>query len=520
MKLPCAQRNEKRILRALPAVAMAVLVAITSAQVLAQPPSKKAGQPTDTATAPNEKEPSPPAKIGGTAEGEYDEYVNAPPAKATPVVLPPDLLAKALRPVAGGLKPKQVAAQAIRTSPNVKASYAALRAAAAKVDQALVAYFPQLSVAFTYSRLSKVDDTFDVEVQPGVFMPMEIPTQLNSYSLTGQLGVPFSDYLLRLTQAYASASRAEQAKKLEARAKELQVGANAKVAYFNWIRAKGQSAVADLAVAQAKAHLSDARKTFQVGLISKADVLRLEAQVAQAEHLSRASRAFEAVAEQQLRTFLHLRPTHKLAIGVDVMRPPAQKKRRQIGRLHRLALARRVELKALDATIESLDKVKSLTAASYFPRLDGFFNTNYANPNQRFFGTHEEWNFSWELGVRLSWTINDTFTTLGAAKEADANKRSVEQQKKALADGIKLSVTAAYHEGVTAHSAIKAASRREVAAVEGLRVRRDLFRVGKATSTDIVDSETELTQARLQRVNAHVDVLVARAKLEHALGGS
>ncbi len=50
-----------------------------------------------------------------------------------------------------------------------------------------------------------------------------------------------------------------------------------------------------------------------------------------------------------------------------------------------------------------------------------------------------------------------------------------------------------------------------------LRVK--LLRGGKATATDIVDADSVLTQARLQRVNAHIDAHVAYAKLDHAVGG-
>ena len=37
-------------------------------------------------------------------------------------------------------------------------------------------------------------------------------------------------------------------------------------------------------------------------------------------------------------------------------------------------------------------------------------------------------------------------------------------------------------------------------------------------ATDIVDAETELTQAHLQRLDAHVDLLVAQTRLELAVG--
>jgi outer membrane protein TolC len=56
------------------------------------------------------------------------------------------------------------------------------------------------------------------------------------------------------------------------------------------------------------------------------------------------------------------------------------------------------------------------------------------------------------------------------------------------------------------------------AAEENYRVRRELYRAGKATIVEVTDAETDLTRARLDVVNSHVDVRIARVALAHALG--
>src|SRR5689334_9276340 len=59
----------------------------------------------------------------------------------------------------GGLTSSTVAARAESTSFDVKAKQAELEAAAAGVDQALVAYFPRLSGTARYTRLSSIEAT-------------------------------------------------------------------------------------------------------------------------------------------------------------------------------------------------------------------------------------------------------------------------------------------------------------------------------------------------------------------------
>lgn len=479
--------------------------------------------------------------------------VAAQPAPPPPPVAPPpaiaprapavDTLAIALAPRPGGLTPAEVGKTASRTKYSVRAKQAELQAAAARVDQALVSYFPRITVAATYTRLSevvsgslgaggivgaanlgplKVDATgavVDSKGQPVGAAAFSFPSPpLNSYSFVAALSVPVSDYLLRLSQGYASASRAEKSKRFEAEAEALQAAADAKIAYFNWVRAKGQLVVAKEAVEQAKAHVDDANKAFAVGLISKTDVLRLDAQVAAAQQLEAEAGSFVAIAAEQLRVTLHLPPDRAMEIGSDVMHEPVVAPAETLAQLQDQGLQRRLEIRALDETILSLKEVESVARAGYFPRIDAFADAVYANPNQRFVPAQNRFDFSWDAGVRLSWTLNDTFSTIGSAAEAKARVATVTEQKGSLRDGVRIEVASAYADVMKAAPTIEAAERGVVASEENLRVRRELFKQGKTTSLDLVDSETELTRARLRRLDARVGMLVAKTRLEHATG--
>jgi outer membrane protein TolC len=439
-------------------------------------------------------------------------------AAAAPTMAPAnaDPIAQALAPRPGGLTPEEVARVAARTKHSVRAKQEDLKAAAAKVDQALVTFFPRVSVGASITRLSNIPTpplTFGTMTFPNPFTPI-----LNNYSLTASIAVPVSDYVLRLTQGYASASHNEKSARLAADAESLQAAADAKISYFNWVRAKGGVVVAAEAVEQARAHVEDAKKAFNVGLASRADVLRIEAQLAAAQQSHAEALAFDFVAEEQLRVVLGAAPERVLEIGADVLHDGGAAPAETLQALQDQAMSRRLEIRALDETIYSLKAVESLTKASYAPRIDAFADATYANPNQRIVPARDAFDGTWDVGVRLSWTLNDTFTTLGAAAEAKARVASVNEQKGALRDGLRLEVSSAYADSIKAPPTIDAADRGMVAAEESLRVRRELFRNGKATSSELVDAEAELTRARLRRLDAHVGQLVARARLDHATG--
>ena len=437
-----------------------------------------------------------------------------PPAPPEPVA---DPLEEALEPSPGGLTPSDVARHASGSSRILAAKRAEIEASAAKVDQALVAFFPVVTLSATYTRLSEVSNSLEIGI-PGV-SGYEFPVILNSYQLAASIVVPISDYILRLTQAYAAASNGVEAKKLEERAERLKSEADSKNAYLSWVRAKGRRVVAQLAVKQAQTHIDDAKVAIEAKVGTRADLLRLEAQLAQAEQLVAATEAYEAVSEEQLHILMHDDHARTIDIGIDVMHPPAEADDRPLAELVRLALERRLDLAALEATAQALENSRDVAWAGHFPRLDAFADLLYANPNPRVFPSADKWDFTWQLGVRLSWRVNDTFTAFGTTDEIESNVAALRQRAEALRDGIVLEVTSAYHEKKKARASAGAALARERAGEESLRLRRLQLRAGRATAADIVDAETELTRARLDRLDAHVDLLAAAVRLEYAVGG-
>ena len=98
-------------------------------------------------------------------------------------------------------------------------------------------------------------------------------------------------------------------------------GTDGKLAYYAWLRAKGQLAVAERALAQSKAHLDDARNGFEVGTTSKADAER-ESQVATAELVvARAANVVE-LNEDQIRIAMHDTSGTRYQVGEDLRTDP------------------------------------------------------------------------------------------------------------------------------------------------------------------------------------------------------
>ncbi len=445
-------------------------------------------------------------------------------AGAPPVeTVRPDTLDARLAPISsGGLTADEVAARAQETSFDAGARRQALAVAEARLEQAKVAYYPKLTLTGSYTRLSP-QPAFNFSFgstspgTPGAPAPFVIP--LDRYLLQATLSVPVTEYVLRHSQTYAAETRRQLAAQLDGRAARLKAANDGKVAYYSWLRAKGQLVIAERALDQSKAHLEDARHAFEVGTTSKADVLRVESQVASAELVVAQARNLASLTEEQIRTAMHDASGRRYEVGEDLrIDPPPMAGLDDLAVLRAEALDRRLEVRALDETAWSLREQAKVARAGYYPRLDVFGDAILGNPNPLIFIPEAKFRAAWDVGVRLVWTPNDTFTASGVSAETEARAAQTEMQKEALRDAVKLEVVQAYNALREAEVAMQTTKRGLASAEEGYRVRRELFQNGRATSVELTDSEVELFRASLEAVNARANFRSARASLLHAVG--
>jgi outer membrane protein TolC len=435
----------------------------------------------------------------------------------------------------GGLTADEVARRAASTSFEIKARQSDVEAAAAGVSQALVGYFPRLALTARYTRLSKIDppvlgdgSLVGTTAAPGPLPPgaplvstgpLTLPVVFDNVLLQAGITVPLSDYLLRTSQSYSAASHSEQGAALNAQATRLKTASDARLAYYSWVRARLSVVVAEQALAQADGHLRDAKNAVAAGTASPADALRVDSQRASAELLLMRTQNLADLLTGQLRIAMHDDANRQYEIGESVAgASDAQAVTTSLADLVAEALDHRLEIRALDETAYSLkDQAKAARSVAY-PRIDGFGDVIYANPNPRIFPQTDQWKATWDVGVQLTWTPNDVGTGVSQARMLEAKAAATEAGKQAMLDGLRVEVMQAWQAAREADAALATTARGLASAEEGYRVRRDLFLNGRATSAELTDAETDLTRARLEAVNAQIDTRSARVRLMHAVG--
>ena len=447
----------------------------------------------------------------------------------------------------GGLTIEDATRRALAVSSSIHEKLAELEAANARITQTTVQFVPKLGVHASAMWLSPVSNAFGSGALLGARSPgqvrvgdcpdgstgcvvdsmgdpvgaaaMDIEQLSHSYTLGAGLTVPLSDYLLRLSDAADGAESSRKAAKLAVAAAERKVIADTRVLYYNWVRAHAQVALAGKAVERTHARLADARSAAEVGRLANADVMRIEALVANAEAAAYQAEALRRTIGAQLAIVMSDPKGGDYALGSGV--PPdsgvARDPAGDRGWVQE-ALQNRLELKAIDAATDALDHGRDAAAAGAWPRLDAVGDVTYANPNPRYFPPADEFNATWSVGVVASYSFDAPFGANAQADELAANAAANRARRTSLEAGIVNEVVTAHLEGVRARTSLVAAETAVRASEEGYRVVTDRFQVGRATTSDLVDAESELLTAKLAITNARIDLAVAATKLDYALG--
>jgi outer membrane protein TolC len=462
----------------------------------------------------------------------------ASPAQAE--TAPPDLAQLFTPPVNGaGVTADEAARRAVNNSHAIDAKRHAIEAARAGVTQAEAGFWPQLVLQARYTRLSPTpagsgelgravvftqtpapDPRPIGPGEPLLATELEFPVLLDQYNLQAGFSIPLSDYVLRAAPAIGAAQSSRAAAEYEARATELSVARDARVAYYEWLRSLGRHLVTSQAIQLAQRRQLDAQSTFATGDASQADVLRAEASVKQALLSDERARRASVLTELRLRLIMHdTDRAERYRVGENMLAEPAELDRIPAADVaYREALANRPELHVLESSAEALDAQARVVASGSYPRLTAQGNVLYANPNQRYFPQQDLWQATWDVGLVLTWRPTDIPAARSGSDLSRALAGEVRAQRAALEQSLRVEVTDAIESLAVAKFALGTTEAGLRAAEESYRVRGNLFRDGRATLLELADAESELVRSRMEALDARVNARIALAALHYVLG--
>ncbi|WP_257447968.1 TolC family protein [Archangium lipolyticum] len=429
----------------------------------------------------------------------------APAYAQAPALVPTQAPAQAQARPQRVLTLKDALRTARERQPQLRQAQASTAAANARVDQNFSSLLPQVSASATYQRSLRDSDGDDgLPTTSSGFISRE---GLNLGASVNQLIWDFGRTTgrWRASQQSAEAQGATEAQTL------LDVLANVQTVYFNALAQQALVQVAQETLENEKAHLAQAQALVQVGNKPEIDLLQQRTAVANAQVQLIQARNNAATSKAQLNQAMGLEGSTHYTLQDEVV-GVVEGEDQSVEALVDLAFQGRPDLSASEHQLRAQELQISATRANYWPSFSASVSatdsgTNPANLN---------WGVTGQVG--LSWQIFQGGLTRAQVREQQANLSSIQAQRDALRQQVRLEVERAQLSVTAASESVAAAEEALTNARERLRLAEGRYRAGVGNIIELSDAQLSATNAAVQRVQAAYNLATARTELARALG--
>lgn len=392
-------------------------------------------------------------------------------------------------------------AYARRNNPRVAGAAAEVRQAQARITQRRAERGPQLGVNNFVFRQGPVIPGF----QPGA-PPSFPPYRYN-------VGVSVSQMVFdwgQRSRAQAAAEAQTQAAGFRQGETENDVALVVGVTFYNVFRGQELVNVANERVRSATEQLRVARARFEADVAPRFDVIRAEAELANAQQDLIAAQNDRELAEAALNTALGREVTTPVNLRPEPRDLPEDL---SYERLRELALQQRPQLRALEATIRGDEQTIRSRRAENRPQVG--LSGAYDRPNPGGFAPQ---TYRYNGGLVMTFPFFDSGFTRGRVREAEATRDTNRQALQNARQQMELDIRQAQLDLIEARKRTEAARTEQASAREALRVAEVRYRAGVGTTVEVTDAQLAVARAGQNLANAQFDYLTAIVRLEYAVG--
>jgi len=183
------------------------------------------------------------------------------------------------------------------------------------------------------------------------------------------------------------------------------------------------------------------------------------------------------------------------------------------------ALEKRPELNAMAFRVKVAESGVTAAKSGWWPQVFLAANYNYNRPNQRIQPTQDLFKDTWDVTLGVSLDIWNWGKTLHQTDQAAAQYEEAKDGLAQMKDGVTLEVTQAFLILDQSKERTGVAEQGVKQAEENYRVTNHRFKEGLAQTSDLLDAEVALLQAKTNYTQALVDYELAEARLTRAIGG-
>ena len=401
---------------------------------------------------------------------------------------------------------------AVANNATIKEAEEKLNSAIEEKKSARAGFFPKGSAEYTYTKLNE---------PPSASLILEDGTPINftsgyeeTYKWNASLTQPLFTGFALVSQ-YQMKELGVKIAEVEKEMTTMNLVRDVKKAYFNLLLAKAAVKVAGEAVKNLESHEKDAEQYYKQGMIPYNDLLKSKVALAHVVQQREKALSAQKITTSALNTLLDFDINRKIDVQGLKTIPPVSFKLADL--LHE-ALENRPELKMMHLAIKSIDKGIRLVKSAYYPKLAmiGY----YSQTGDNLKATENDYGaiYNHALILKAQWDFFEGGKTRADVAKYQYDKKALMKQYEYAENGIQLEVKKAFSDLQVSDKNIITSQKSLTQAKENWRITDLQYKEQIATSTDVLDARTELTQAESNYYSALYGYMIALADLERAVG--
>ena len=282
--------------------------------------------------------------------------------------------------------------------------------------------------------------------------------------------------------------------------------------YFKMLNATNMKALRQESVDRLQAHLDNVIAQYNVGIVARADVLRSEVELANAQqNYITASNQYD-VAEATLNNIIGTPLGTTLLLKDRLQYDPYEN---DMAYCLAYSEQHRPELKQAEYAIDSAEAALVVARSGHMPKV-------YANASNNWGGNGSDWpgddDENWSVGVTASMNVFDSGVTWSKIHAAQENLAKAKESQRQIKDNVELEVRTDYLNLREAEKRITTTQVAVASAEEDYHIAVVRYQAGVGTNIDVMDAQEALTQAKTNYYQALYNYNTSKAALNTSMG--
>lgn len=289
--------------------------------------------------------------------------------------------------------------------------------------------------------------------------------------------------------------------------------------YFGVVSARAGLEAAQAQVQDAHKALEFAQLRLTHGVGTELDVLQAQAAYDQALLVRVTAAGQTKTAQAALTQALGVPADAAVKIVEPTQTLPAAPDTQRLSQMIDEALQRRPDIAALRAQLAASEAAIRVAGAVQWPSLYATGGINYSANDVRSgqnFVPNNDWSYMG--GLSLQWTLFDGLKTLNAKRAAQAQAESMRSQLRQAEIAASADIWNGHQTYATALQKLQFSGAYVRSSQAAYDLALDSYKAGLKTILDLLDAESQLTQARSQHIAARQEAFTALANLAFVSG--